>query len=361
MKVVDLFCGTGGFSRGAHLAGLSVVRGYDIDPVLTFSFSHNFPQTPLTLADISKLSGADILRDSGNRIDGLIGGPPCQGFSAMGRRHAQDPRRDLLSHFFRLVAEVRPTFFAMENVVGLSQGHARQTLHDALEKVPGHYQISGPTTLDAAGFGSATARRRLFVIGVDPARGCVPDLADIPTSPVATVKDAISDLATAAPTGHDADGYDLWRLGANDELSDYARGMRSPEGLFTGNRRTVHTEPVIRRFRDLAQGATDKIGRYPRLKWDGLCPTLRAGTGTDRGSYQSVRPVHPTEHRVITVREAARLQGFPDSHRFHPTMWHSFRMIGNSVSPPLARALLSALAENCEDMLSSAHSGLVAG
>ena len=100
----------------------------------------------------------------------------------------------------------------------------------------------------------------------------------------------------------------------------------------------------------IGQGHMDPIGRHPRLAWNGLCPTLRAGTGSDRGSYQSVRPIHPEENRVITVREAARLQGFPDNHLFHPTVWHSFRMIGNSVSPIMAEAIFSAIA---------AHLGLV--
>jgi DNA (cytosine-5)-methyltransferase 1 len=94
----------------------------------------------------------------------------------------------------------------------------------------------------------------------------------------------------------------------------------------------------------------DKIGRHPRLAWGGQCPTLRAGTGADRGSYQSVRPIHPSENRVITVREAARLQGFPDSHLFHPTVWHSFRMIGNSVSPIIAKAVFQAIRSKVENV-----------
>nr|WP_249812095.1 DNA cytosine methyltransferase [Bradyrhizobium sp. 188] len=92
-------------------------------------------------------------------------------------------------------------------------------------------------------------------------------------------------------------------------------------------------------------GEIDSVGRHPRLSWEGQCPNLRAGTGKDKGSYQAVRPIHPEEDRVITVREAARLQGFPDSFRFHPTVWHSFRMIGNSVSPIIAQAILSLIAE----------------
>ena len=355
MRVVDLFCGTGGFSHGAHRAGLNVVRAFDIDPVLTSSFDYNFPQTPLTLADMIDLSGAAVLRDAGHPIDGLIGGPPCQSFSTIGQRNVKDPRRLLLYHFFRLVAEIKPTFFVMENVVGLNQGAARRSLYDAMERVPTHYKIAGPMTLNAADFGAATTRKRVFVVGVDPTRGTLPDMEALAKSSPATVRDAITDLATAVSVGDDADGFDIWRLPATDNMSEYAKALRSADGCFTGNRRTVHSEQVIKRFEGLAQGETDEVGRHPRLDWNGRCPTLRAGTGSDKGSYQSVRPIHPTEHRVITVREAARLQGFPDNHRFHRTMWHSFRMIGNSVSPFMAHAILSAVAECCEAIVPSAE------
>lgn len=104
-----------------------------------------------------------------------------------------------------------------------------------------------------------------------------------------------------------------------------------------------HKADVVRRFATVMPGKMDTVGRHPRLAWDGQCPTLRAGTGADKGSRQAVRPLHPEEPRVITVREAARLQGFPDQHLFHPTIWHSFRMIGNSVSPILAEAVFRAI------------------
>jgi len=87
----------------------------------------------------------------------------------------------------------------------------------------------------------------------------------------------------------------------------------------------------------------DKVSKFPRLSWDGLCPTLRAGTDSSRGSYQAVRPIHPDKNRVITPREAARLQGFPDWFQFSPTKWHSFRQIGNSVSPFVAEAVLDVI------------------
>jgi len=117
------------------------------------------------------------------------------------------------------------------------------------------------------------------------------------------------------------------------------------EGKISGNFDTTHTDDVRKRYESVEQGKVDPISRSKKLAWDGLCPTLRAGTGADKGSHQAVRPIHPVKGRVITVREAARLQGFPDWFCFHPTKWHSFRMIGNSVSPIVSRVVLTKIYE----------------
>lgn len=348
MKAVELFCCSGGFSIGAHAAGFDVACAYDVDPILTSSWTTNFPNTKLRHWDVSKLTGAEIEIDAGGEVDLLFGGPPCQGFSSIGRRDKNDERRRLLHHFFRLVKEVEPAAFVMENVKGLGFANARSELDAALELVPAHYEVSSPMILDAADFGAATRRQRLFVIGYDPRRcGSIDFEAlearrDAPT----TVMQAIGDLVGARPVG-DA-GDDVWQLISSLTASSYAKDLHSHAKTFTGNRRTTHTKPVLKRFSKVPQGGLDKVGRYPRLSWDGQCPTLRAGTGPDKGSHQSIRPIHPDEHRVITVREAARLQGFPDGHVFHDTIWHSFRMIGNSVSPIIAREILTIVGDAIE-------------
>ena len=117
--------------------------------------------------------------------------------------------------------------------------------------------------------------------------------------------------------------------------------MLTEEQRVSGCVATIHTPKVIKRYLAMCAGELDKISRATKLDPKGYCPTLRAGTDSDHGSYQALRPVHPTEPRAITPREAARLQGFPDWFRFAPTKWHSFRQIGNSVSPILAEALLA--------------------
>lgn len=344
LRIVDLFCGTGGFSRGAHAAGFSVAAAYDRDPILTSSFRSNFPGTPLHLRNLAWITGERLKRDAAGSIDGIIGGPPCQGFSEMGRRSDDDPRRLLLRHFFRLVAEVEPSFFVMENVRGLGFPSAKTTLDAALDLVRADYDLLGPVVWDAASFGAATTRPRLFVIGTKkslrrPIR--MTDVEDRRKAPT-TVEDAIADLVNARPLGEDSEGFDRWKTTRPWRPSRYAMKLRCG-GEFTGHRPTEHAENVVNRFAAIEQGGFDKVGRHPRLAWAGRCPTLRAGTGADRGSFQSVRPLHPEENRVITVREAARLQGFPDNHRFHPTVWHSFRMIGNSVSPVIGEAVLAAV------------------
>lgn len=341
-NVVDLFCGCSGFGLGATQAGFDVRLSVDIDATLTSSHSMNFPTGKLLLQNISEINGADLTRASGRRIDGIIGGPPCQGFSSIGRRDPSDPRRELVYHYFRLISETRPKFFVMENVKGILFEKNRTLLDEALTLVDGHYAICGPFVLNAADYGAATSRPRVFVIGYDRAEvdTLTPEDVKRSTASKVTVRDALQDLQAAIAMG-DENGFDFWRYEATPTNNIYQSRLRSSTGRFSGHKKTPHRDNIVARFAAVQPGKVDSVGRHPRLAWDGTCPTLRAGTGADRGSYQAVRPLHPEEPRVITIREAARLQGFPDDFLFHPTVWHSFRMIGNSVSPFMSYHLLS--------------------
>jgi DNA (cytosine-5)-methyltransferase 1 len=351
MKIIDLFAGAGGFSLGAHLAGFQVKLAIDCDEILTSSYKINFPEIPLLLADAAIITKSDLVARTGEiHVDGVIGGPPCQAFSVIGRHRVDDARRDLIYHFFRLVSEINPTFFIMENVPGLAFSAHRHVLSEGLGVIKSKYNLGAPFLLDAADFGLPTRRRRLFIIGVDKKQMELPHIEIIPNGS-ATVADAIADLDDTIESGQDENGVDWWAYGECVPVSGYARRARErpPPGLgsghvpgwFSGHRRTRHSARVTKRFADTRPGVRDEVGKHPRLEWNGLCPALRAGTGFDRGRFQSVRPIHPKEARVITVREAARLQGFPDWFVFHPTMWHSFRMIGNSVPPLVAQGVLN--------------------
>jgi DNA (cytosine-5)-methyltransferase 1 len=344
MTLIDLFSGCGGFSLGAHQAGFQVAAAFDHDPILSSSYALNYTNTQVMRRDVSELSGDAIKTIVPEPIQGVFGGPPCQAFSAIGKRQSTDPRRLLVWHFYRIVKELQPNFFIMENVRGLGFPESIGILNEALSQVKDEYSILGPHVWNAADFGAATQRQRLFVIGIHKSCGTSLAFEDIEAlkKPPSTVQSALADLSAALAVGEE-DGFDLWRITKRGRPSTYARSLRAQNGQFTGQRSTDHSAEVKRRFDKVPPGAVDPIGRHYRLAWSGQCPTLRAGTGSDRGSYQSVRPIHPEEPRVITVREAARLQGFPDQHRFHPTVWHSFRMIGNSVSPIIAKAMFSAI------------------
>lgn len=348
MKLVDLFCGAGGFTLGAHLAGFETALALDIDPLLSSAIARNLPSVPLVVDDIGALSD-DYVSSLVGRPDGIIGGPPCQGFSEIGRGAADDARNLLVDHFYRHVAATEPRFFIMENVRGITQRHGRELLDRALKKVAPRYDIAGPFLINANLHGAPTSRPRIVVVGVHHTErvSFSPSAFAGAESKGLNVRAAISDLRTARFIGVDEDGFDRWAYGLGRPPA-YAGRSRLKGGApiknFSGHRRVDHSQKVIDRYALVPQGQIDPVGRHPRLRLDGLCPTLRAGTGADRGSFQSVRPLHPEEDRVITAREAARLQGFPDWYDFHPTNWHSFRMIGNSVCPPVSSSLLTTVA-----------------
>ena len=365
-EIVDLFCGAGGFSLGGHLAGFSTVLAIDNDRDLTSTFKVNFPEARLLQMDLRRLKPLKALARVGRQpeeVAGVVGGPPCQGFSCIGRRNKRDSRNRLLGRFFGFVSEAKPAFFVFENVPGLLEPGNRDLLDRELESVSQDFDFIGPFVVDASDFGVPTLRSRVIVVGYRPGR-----LKDISESKLlksgsrlATVREAIMDLPRPE-NGSEWLKYSSepakGRKGAFARrarklplrgLSTTAIREKTRKELVSGCQVTVHTRAVLRRFSALDMGAVDEISRYPRLVWDEPAPTLRAGTGRDRGSYQAARPIHPTQPRVITVREAARIQGFPDWFQFHTTKWHSFRMIGNSVSPPVARTILKAIREHLVD------------
>lgn len=375
--VVDLFSGCGGFSLGASQAGFHVVAAVDIDPDLSSSHRLNFANTRLIVDDITTL---DLRKTLGERaastLEGIIGGPPCQGFSVMGKGRTGDPRNLLIAAFFRQVATIQPRFFVMENVKGLLAPGNKSTLDRELEAIAHVYDVHGPFVVDAGRFGAPTKRPRVVIFGFLRSSGAQFDPQSFQTdlAPEVTVRDALADLDGAMAIEDCNAGFDWWNLAETSEHSDYAMAakaappqdlgwptavVRMARGEVSGMRRTIHSPAVTTRFASVPPGTRDKVGRHHRLEWGGVAPTIRAGTGKELGSFQSVRPLHPVEPRVITVREGARLQGFPDWFVFHPTIWHSFRMIGNSVSPPMGHALLQAVSSAYDHPRPSPSAGAI--
>jgi DNA (cytosine-5)-methyltransferase 1 len=359
---VDLFCGAGGMSLGFKQAGFHVSAAVDVDENNVHTHRKNFPDCFAWQADLSEVSGERLRRETGihsQTIDTVFAGPPCQGFSLIGKRKHSDPRNFLLFDLARLIGELSPSYFVVENVAGILLGSARNTLEEFVQRVEtcGYSVVKPIQVLDAAKFGVPQRRRRVFLLGH---RAKMPPPA-YPTPPASPRKrnqlnspnvwDAIGDLPRIGEYEYlYEDDTFLGKLG---EPSHYARILRGeieePENRrpneptngngLSGCLRTRHSDETIRRFRGTKQGCTEKVSRFYRLSKNGLAPTQRAGTGPAQGSFMAPRPIHPFQDRCITVREAARLHSFPDWFQFHPTKWHGFRQIGNSVPPILARAV----------------------
>lgn len=363
-KVIDLYSGVGGLSLGAVKSGFNVVGAVENDQRILDSHKKNFPTAVHLAQDVSTLTRASIVSAvdlRGGELAGIIGGPPCQGFSTMGRRNLKDKRNLLFLDFFRIVSQMQPAFFVAENVPGILQDRYKKVREAASNHVDKRYNMLEPIKIVAKDFGAATTRTRVFFIGVrKDVKGAsvITKLLDESKTPEATIVEA---ALVGLPT-HISDNWidyeASWRCYDQSKFNSYVKSLnRFVDGLgdsasierylkekrVSGCFGTVHTKEVTRRYQKLKPGEQDPISKSVRLKADGFCPTLRAGTDNTKGSYQAVRPIHYLKPRVITPREAARLQGFPDWFQFHETKWHSFRQIGNSVCPIVAEKVLSAI------------------
>jgi DNA (cytosine-5)-methyltransferase 1 len=358
LEVLDLFAGVGGLSLGAARAGFRVTGAVDFNPRAMLAHNRNFPNTKHLTMDLSSVSGDQLLAELGIlRPDGIIGGPPCQGFSSMGHRKLTDQRNSLFHKFFSLVSNIRPRFFLAENVTGILDPKYQSLLDAAFKPVEKDYHLLKGVEVCAADYGAPTLRKRVLFFGVlktevkkIPKNVFRPDAVE----PV-YVLNALDGLPNMIRGDWQSEKQG-WRLISSYADTEFGRRLMGdvPEGVgcvealqrirdnreVSGCLGTIHSVDVKSRYRALKPGGKDKVSKSVRLKLDGFCPTLRAGTGPELGSYQAVRPIHPTAPRVITPREAARLQGFPDWFQFDETKWHSFRMIGNSVSPILAEQIL---------------------
>lgn len=379
---IDLFAGAGGLALGFEQAGFDVAVAVELDPIHAATHQMNFPDATVICKSVTEVTGAEIRRAGGlaqRTIDVVVGGPPCQGFSLIGHRVLDDPRNSLVFHFLRLVTELKPRTFVMENVPGMATGAHSQLLRELIEKFgDAGYTVRLPyRTLNARYYGVPQDRERLFLVGSRQGTP-VPEYPAFLTKPrngryrangvenlelaldalplCPSVADAIADLPEIERY-EELLATDELRAGLRKKASSYARKLREEmedesdfshprlreAGRLTGCLRASHTDLSRARFAATEPGSTEPVSRFFKLALDGACNTLRAGTASERGAFTAPRPIHPTSPRCISVREAARLHSYPDWFRFHRTIWHGFRQIGNSVPPLLGRAVGSAV------------------
>lgn len=363
---IDLFSGVGGLSLGLEQAGFDVAVKVEIEEIAGRFAQYNFPRSKVlhgeNQGDVRKF-GAAKLKELGISSDDVFliaGGPPCQGFSMAGRRRKDDPLNDLVVEFARVVGEIRPKVFLMENVPGLKTSDSNM-LRKAMKMLGKDYEIAAPTTLNAWDFGVPQMRRRVFLLGILKDEGIRPSLptpithrigkATIFTDLVPGSWEAIHDIppvddfpellnADRIPytTGPESDYARIMR-GVEDDPDDYSFRVEWDDTICTNLRRTQHSATLTERLRNLEYAAKDAQSRLRRLHPEDISTTIRAGTTKARGSWSAPRPVHPFQPRVLTTRECARIQSFPDWMEFHPVKLHGNRMVGNAVPPLLARAV----------------------
>lgn len=335
-SALDLFSGAGGFSLGLTNAGFSVVGAVDSWDVAVRTHAANFDH-PVLPADLSRLAGNDLLRMIGidaGAVDLLVGGPPCQGFSVQRIGPDHDIRNHLVLEFARLVTEIRPRLFLMENVPGLLGKRGKELVAEFTVRLSkAGYRLTS-TTINAADHGVPQIRRRIVFAGwredspafMFPPSSCRP-------GDYRTVSDAFDGLPSP-PTD----------LSPHPDDALHRRTRLSPL-----NQRRIELIPPGGGMQDLPDDlkvdchkvGADKIGH--RYVYGRLAPNRPSATITARfDSFTRGKFGHPVEPRNITLREGARLQSFPDTFKFFGTQEEIAAQIGNAVPPLVAESLAHA-------------------
>ncbi|MCL1465504.1 DNA cytosine methyltransferase [Argonema galeatum] len=370
--VLDIFCGAGGMSLGFQNAGCEILGGIDKNPHAIRTHHRNFPNCKLmrdahSIESITDLSKLDI---TPGEIDILIGGPPCQVFSvvgigkmkSLGKQIESDVRNFLYEDFIRFIQYYKPLFFVIENVNYLLNHWIFPTFIRDLENgltrkkhdYPGYdlsYRI-----LTASDYGVPQIRKRLFIVGRRKDTNLTFEFPDAKTGSPVSVGEAIGDLPELEPmclplkskstAPKQIDSPKAYKFSPESEYQKLMRN-KSYDTVMNHLCRS-HNDKDLHIFSIMPQGGkyknipdelkrySDEIfdDKYKRLHWDKPSWTLTAHMQKDCLAY-----IHPTQTRSISVREAARLQSFPDHFVFDAPMTRMFELVGNSVPPLLAEAI----------------------
>lgn len=377
LSAIDLFSGAGGISLGLEAAGYDVLFANDIDSASAQTHRLNLPKTHFHHGSISELSGNQILTETGlaeGELDLLIGGPPCQGFSIMGARQTNDARNDLFLDFFRIAKSLQPKCIVIENVPGLASMQGGKVLTKILSEFSSHGYHANYAELLAAQYGVPQMRWRMIFIGfrhdlgIDPRLGfphpthgnlrigaLSPNrrISDLETSGFISTYDAIGDLPPLEPgclvTKYDSRPQTPYQKEMRGDLTHQLFNHYAPK-LSEANLARIRflrpgqnwTDLPIDLLPDGMKRAKrkDHTRRYSRMTWEGIPRSIITRFRDPKsGEY-----THPLQHRTISIREAARIQSFPDSFVFCGTNTSQYDQVGNAVPPRLAKAIGSQVA-----------------
>ena len=382
---IDLFSGAGGLAEGFRDGGYRILAGTDVDPDAAATFRRNFPEAAFFEGDIALLQPEDLLRECDLRVGGLdclIGGPPCQAFSYNNHfRSLANVRAGLFRHYIRIIRGLEPKCIVMENVPGILTIGDGVVVAEIFESLGQLGYECAVRILFAEDYGVPQQRRRVFFIATR--LGCADTLFPVgthgpcpkpkdndlvhrwtrpkrrPRRKIPSVWSAIGDLPHVQ-NGGKVSGALRYRHTASTYLQRLLRGRR---------RRVFNHEPstlgkkMLRRFSFIPEGGSwrdiprrllpkgmrraetsDHTKRYGRLAKNGVCSTILTKCDPHWGSY-----IHPVVDRAITVREAARIQGFSDRFQFDGPRTAQFVQVGNAVPPLIAKALAKSVKRHLRD------------
>lgn len=364
IKVIDLFAGVGGLSHGfAHDEFFEILAANELSGSTAKAYKLNNPAVKVYSGDISEFGINEIRRDFNIQkdvINLIIGGPPCQAYSTVGKRLIDDPRGKLFYEYYRILKEMNPQVFIFENVKGLmsmQQGKLLSMIISLFQSLG--YKIF-TKLLNAADYGVPQIRERLFIVGsklnsnfnfpppthYNPSAG-----KDLYLKPYLTLSEAISDLPFIKP-GEQSSIYQT------PPKNNFQKLMRKNNSIaLTEHISPKNNEKLIKLMESLPDGGTPKdlpeelrpnsgfANTYSKLWWNRPCTTITRNFSTPSSS----RCIHPKASRPLTVREGARIQCFPDNYIFWGTKTDKNLQIGNAVPVFLSNVLKDAIKQHFLD------------
>jgi DNA (cytosine-5)-methyltransferase 1 len=324
---IDLFCGSGAVTLGLKQAGFQVVGAVDLAPQACLTYKANHPEVNLIEEDIVNLDPSCFDSVVKNGLDLLVVCAPCQPFSSQNRKKSiADPRRDLVSESLKFIDRFEPEIVFLENVPGLAATSIFSSYTEEL-KARG-YDVSIPMKLDASKLGVAQRRYRMVLLAsknIDASK-----LSLFSEQPMRTVRDLIFDLSVP-PIGRTSSPADALHFSRKHSDLNLRRLSYIPKN--GGSRYALPIELQLKCHQNKKNGSFSDV--YGRMKWDDVAPTLTTGcTDITRGRF-----AHPEQNRGITLREAARLQSFPDSYIFLGNAGQIATQIGNAVPPAMMQTI----------------------
>ncbi len=342
VKGIALFSGCGGMTLGFEAAGVNLLGHVEIDDSANRIYSENFPKSKLLGKDICKITDEDLHKwiDVFGEIDIIVGGPPCQGFSLAGKRNPKDERNKLYKQYVRIVTVIRPTIFVMENVALMTsmKDESGNLFIDRIEK---SFSENGYSVIkkivNAFEYGVPQSRERVIIVGIrNELKNKLFDFKDAEyqlknsgvTKRALTFRDATHDLQSIENGERSLNDPLHWAVNHPEHVINWLKNV--PEGHSAHENKN----PLLR-------PPSGFNTTYKRNIWDQPCSTI----STNFSMISGCRNVHPVNTRALTIREAARIQSFPDEFVFCGNWGNIRKAIGNAVPPILAKAIASEILE----------------